>query len=268
MKAPSLDIVVAVNNEPVFDENLLRSPVIRNGQARVHAKRGFVSAGAAYNAGLASTTSPLVAFVHQDVYLPSGWERRLMQAAGALEAARERWGLLGIWGVRANGPFVGRVWCTGGGTEHSGPLDGIVEVASIDEVVIVVNTAANLRFDERLPGFHLYATDIALEAKRRGLKTFVFNGPVVHNSRTHPRPVNEEFARAYRYMQKKWASLLPAATCVVPITRFGWPLTRRRVLQEIRVLRHGMPPNRPPIVPQEVAARLGYEMPTSMAGLE
>jgi hypothetical protein len=51
---------------------------------------------------------------------------------------------------------------------------------------------------------------------------------VVHNS----RPVGtlgRDYHRSYRYMQRKWKSLLPIETPVVPITRFGFPLVRHRL---------------------------------------
>jgi len=269
MKTQTFEIVAAVNDQVIFEQHLLRSPLVSKGGVTVFAEHGFASAGAAYNAGLAKTTGGVVAFVHQDVYLPAGWDTRLKRAIESLDAAAERWGVLGVWGIRNDGRFAGHVWCTGGNMEHFRPANsenGIDEVESIDEIVIVLNKRAGLKFDEKLPGFHLYATDIALEAQRRGLKTFAFQGPVVHNSRSHPRPVNADYARGYRYMRRKWAHRLPVRTSVIPITRTGWPLIRHLLRQELSLLRHGWPPARPRVDPDKIAARLGYEAPTTQSG--
>ena len=95
----------------------------------------------------------------------------------------------------------------------------MAEVASIDEIVIVLNNRHGLRFDENLPGFHLYAADIVLQAREKGLKTYVFDAPVVHNSRHNPQVFDRHFFAAYRYMRRKWAWQIPLPTCTVPITR-------------------------------------------------
>lgn len=254
-----LEIVAAVNRNEVLEQNLLASPDVRSGGALVITERGHRSAGLAYNAGMCKCHGEIVAYVHQDVYLPAGWLCRLRETIARLKADKTPWGLLGVWGVRRDGGFAGRVWCVGGNTEHVAPISGPTEVESVDEIVLIVPRVEGLAFDERLHGFHLYATDAALRAREMGLSTFVFDAPVVHNSRTHWRPVNADYARAYRYMMRKWSRQLPIQTCVMPITRLGLPLWRRRLKQEIRAVRYGPPSPRPPIGPQEIAARLGYE---------
>src|SRR5205085_442241 len=127
------------------------------------------------------------------------------------------WGVLGVCGVTADGKFCGRVWCTGGNREYRGLQQGPHKVVSIDEVIIVLKRSTGLTFDENLPGFHLYATDVIMEARKRGLMTFVFDGPVIHNSRANPQPLDRHYWTAYRYMQRKWAAELPLPTCVIPV---------------------------------------------------
>jgi hypothetical protein len=152
------------------------------------------------------------------------------------------------------------VWCTGGNQEHVAPIAGVVEVASVDEIVIVLKRSTGLRFDEQLPGFHLYATDVIQQARQQGLKAFVFDGPVVHNSRCNPNVYDRWYRAAYRYMQEKWRDELPLPTCVAPVTRFGhWSIRKRWLKAELRkalgrTTDHPRCPD-----PLEVACQLGYE---------
>jgi hypothetical protein len=251
-----LTIVAAVNNEAILSTNLLRSPDVISGAARVIEEREHVSAGAAYAAGISRAgVSDIVAFVHQDVYLPAGWVARIRNV---LVDQQEAWAVAGVWGVRTDGQFVGRVWCNGGGREHVG-LAGTCEVASVDEIVLLVNMRYGLEFDQKLPGFHLYATDLIAQARQRGLKTMCIEAPVVHNSRCNPQPLDGLFRSAYYYMQRKWAEQLPLRTCVVDVTPSGWPMYRQIIRNEVQRLRGTVRPAPPATDAAAIARRLGYE---------
>ncbi|HEX2973901.1 MAG TPA: glycosyltransferase family A protein [Tepidisphaeraceae bacterium] len=251
-------LVSVVNDETVLERNLLRSPDVVEGRFTVHVERGHRCAATAYNAGIDVCSTELVAFVHQDVYLPAGWASRLERAVDILEQGGEPWAVLGVWGVQKDGEYAGRVWCSGGNREHKSLIENAVEVTAIDEIVIVLNRSAALRFDEEMPGFHLYATDIILQAKLRGLKSYVFDGPVIHNSRPNPNPLDAAFFNAYRYMQQKWAAELPVRTCTVPITRWGWPLYKAWLRREVLRWRGKTSGGRRHDYPEELAGRLGY----------
>jgi hypothetical protein len=248
-------IVAAVNDHASLIRDLSAS---RCASGRIVIVEGQSSAGAAYNTGMHKCSEEIVAFVHQDVYLPMGWEQRLAAAVDQLEAASEPWAVLGVWGIAKTGRYCGKVWCTGGNQQHVGVL-GLTEVSSIDEIVIVLKRSSGLHFDEKLPGFHLYATDIVMEARERGMKTFVFDGPVIHNSRTNPQPLDRHFWNSYRYMQRKWAAQLPLKTCVVTVTRFGWPLWKQWGRNEVARLRGRYKPRPRLADPAAKARELGYE---------
>lgn len=254
----SMAVVAAVNDEQVLRQNLLRSPMLATGDLPLIAERGFDSAGKAYNAGAARSDAEVLIFAHQDVYFPPGWQNRLAAAIRDLEGRRAPWAVLGVWGIRPNGACCGRVWCTGSGQEFQAPVCGIERVASIDEIVIVVNARAGLRFDEQLPNYHLYATDIVLQAAERGLESHVFDGPVVHNSRTVPQ-LNRGYVEAYRYMRRKWSKRLPLQTCVLPVTRFGWPLRRYRARVALNLMLRRVVVHPRHAAPQVLSQHLGYE---------
>lgn len=218
--------------------------------------RGFESAGKAYGHGFeCSGNSSVIAFIHQDVYLPFGWVERAMSSVRSLSPD---WAVAGVWGVMRDGRFAGRVWCSGGGQEHVG-IRGILEVESLDEIVLLVNTRHGLRFDPNLPGYHLYATDLIRQADERGLKAFCIDAPVVHNSRCNPQPLDSRYRAAYRYMQRKWAAQLPLRTCVVDVTRSGLAMYKQVVKNEIRRLRGKVKAAPPAPDSPAIAQRLGYE---------
>jgi len=255
-------VVAAVNSEQHMQRDLLASPTAIG---KIYAVRDAQTAGSAYNSGLDQCADSVVVLAHQDVYFPRGWEQRLIQAITQLERSAVPWAVIGVWGVQPDGQHVGRCWCSGGNQEHVGAIREPVEVASIDEIVIVLNQAAGLRFDENLPGFHLYATDIVLQAKQRGYKAFVIDAPVVHNSRPNPQVYDSHFFAAYRYMQKKWKDQLPVRTCTVPVTCWGWPLRKAWLKNEVNRLRGWKSGGARADDPSKLARILGYESEAAAA---
>lgn len=228
MSSAFFDIVAAVNDDEVLAGNLAASPMIRENKVPLIVERGYDSAALAYNAGLERTTADVVVFAHQDVYLPQGWEQKLLLAIDRLELKGKKWGVLGVVGKDSTGELVGRAWSAGLHREVKANFSNPTPVVSVDELVIVLHKETGLRFDSSLPGYHLYGTDIVQSALQSGFEAYVFDGPVVHNS----LPViqlDRSYVRAYRYLQRKWHSRLPICTTVMPITRFAWPLFRRQL---------------------------------------
>src|SRR5690606_36920657 len=126
------------------------------------------SAGEAYNRGMDEANTELVAFVHQDVYLPGSWLERLACAVDKVSRIDPSWALLAPYGVLPDGRHVGCVWDSGIGRLLGSPPPEPVPVVSVDELAFVVRRSAGLRFDEALPGFHLYGTDIVLALTQIG----------------------------------------------------------------------------------------------------
>jgi glycosyltransferase involved in cell wall biosynthesis len=255
--APSIGIVAAVNDETVLNENLKRSPLIENGAISLLELRQQPSASRAYNVGLDATSHEIIVFAHQDVYLPAPWLDNLLAAIATLERQQPHWGVIGLFGVTATGEAVGHVWSSGIGRELGAAFAEPIEVVSIDEMVIVLRRASGLRFDERLAGFHLYATDICLTARMAGAGVYVVHAPAVHNS-VPVRTLRGYYLNAYRYLKKKWAFMLPIRTPIAPITRYElgfWRAEWRRL--RTRITNSGRPSERRDA--RLVARTLGYE---------
>jgi hypothetical protein len=85
-----------------------------------------------------------------------------------------------------------------------------------------------LRFDETLPHFHLYGADICLRAAEMGLKSYAISAFCIHNTR-QCLVLPKEFYECCRHIKRVWKNLLPIQTTCIRITRFNFPLYRRRL---------------------------------------
>lgn len=215
-------LVVAANAKEVLESNLLRSREIETAnEVRVHWNADRASR--AYNQELRRCTGDVVVFAHQDVFLPTGWVDSLASSIETLARQDARWGVAGSFGITAGGQGLGNVYSAGLRRFVGEFSERPVRACSLDEVLIVLNRAAELRFDEDLPGFHLYGTDICLEADKRGLKSYVVPCFALHNSRGITR-LPSSFWRAYFYLRNKWRDRLPVSAPCTKITRSCLPV--------------------------------------------
>lgn len=241
----SWSLIVAVNNEEVLKQTLLASPAV-DSSCQVIPMTGYKSAAEAYNAGLKRADHELVVFAHQDVYLPGDWLTQVDRAVTQLNRTDPEWGVLGLFGVQDNpeGTKVGYCYSTGLGLTLGAPFSCPIEATSLDELVLIVRRSSNLSFDERLPGFHFYGTDICLTARELLMKSYIISAFCIHNSngiQYFPR----EFWRGYAYMRNKWRNVLPVTTCCTRITA-SWVTAARRILKDMasRVLNSHRPGRR------------------------
>ncbi|MBO6679276.1 glycosyltransferase [Parvibaculum sp.] len=213
----SLCLIAAVNNDVVLEQNLASSALVRKNPDILTTMRNYSSASAAYNAGLDRTSTDIAVFAHQDVYLPQGWEDALLRNIAVIEETDPGWGVIGVYGVRDDGGHAGRVWSSGLNRELDTGSKEPVKASSVDELLIVLRRGSGLRFDEDLPGFHMYGTDICQESLERGHGVYVVNAPVVHNS-VPVFSLAGGYTDAYCYMRRKWRHRLPVKTTVTTIT--------------------------------------------------
>lgn len=223
---PDVEVAAAVNDVATLELCLSRSPELIAGRARLRTYEGFSSAAAAYNRALDDGSAEYVVFAHQDVYLPDGALARLVEILAALTESDPKWAVVGVIGVDHTGRTVGETWSTGLEGVVGRPLDAPTQVEALDELLLVVRRSSNLRFDEDLPGFHLYAADLIQIAKAQGLHSYAVPLGVVH----HDRPVialDRHYKQAYGYMQKKWRAVLPIPNLICPIVAHPWMLAWR-----------------------------------------
>ena len=227
-------IVVAVNDRTVLARNLLLSPDIASGrQPDLLLKEGFRSAAAAYNSAIDEARNDILVFVHQDVYLPENWFDAVSRAIRCLDDAGIAWGVLGSFGVRGGMPGGwGRVYTTGRGL-HGRVIHGPEPVDTLDEIVLITRRMTGLRFDPDLPHFHLYGTDLCLQARSAGLSNYAIPAFCVHNT-NQLIELPAEFYLCHDYIKRKWRHCLPIQTSCIVISRFD----RERHERHIKSLIH------------------------------
>lgn len=201
-------VAAAVNDREILAACLERSPDIASGGVSLKTYEGYDSAARALNTGLDESAAPIVVFAHQDVYLPKGWLARLAAQIDLLEQDHPNWGVLGLYGRTLEGGEIGLVWSSGLGRVVGQGGFRPTQAETLDELVLVLRRASGLRFDEGIPGFHMYGTDIVMQGRVSGAPSFVVDAPAIHNSRP-VRTLTGAYADAYRYMQRKWRKHLP-----------------------------------------------------------
>jgi len=251
---PALDdespmtFVACVSDDAILGANLLASPCLEPGSRHeVVLVKNCPSAAVGLNIGLEQAKHEWIVCVHQDVYLPRGWDRRL---ARQLREAERRFGPIGVAGVYGVGMASGGKRQNGGqaprcATEPVPDLPCLAaervgwvvdrgrllregpelptRVATLDELLLVVPRNTPLRFDPAL-GFHLYGAGICLQAAERGLAIVALGALCHHNSRSVGLPA--AFFASAEVFARKWRHRLPVATPCVVIDREG----RARVL--------------------------------------
>ena len=248
----------AVNDRQVLGHCLAASPDIASGALRLRTYEGYPSASAAYNRALDEADAEILMLVHQDVYLPDGYFDRIATKLRQLDEIAPDWAVAGVIGADGAGAMHGRVWSTGLGqvVGREGPLPARAE--TIDEMIILIRTGAGLRFDEDLPGYHLYAADIIQIAASQGRSTWVVDAPAVH----HSRPVvnlDRHYKRAWHYLRRKWRDRLPIRTLVCPITRSPLPLLANDLHMRIKHRGRARRGAFASPAPADIARQIGFE---------
>jgi hypothetical protein len=218
-----LSFVACVSDAAVLTGNLMRSPCLSPGSIHqlilVH---DCHNAAEGFNRGMTLAIGDILVFVHQDVFLPAGWDESF--TAGFMSArSRMPAEVVGIYGLSApteDGKTrrLGSVNDRGEWLCGTDPLPARAQ--SLDELLIGVPRGSRLRPDPEL-GFDLYATDLVLQAESRGGCGAVVEAPCEHRSslqRTQvPRPIIDRFLKAALVFERKWAARFPIET---PCIRF------------------------------------------------
>ena len=165
----------------------------------------------------------------------AGWFTRLAWEVDRLARIDPEWAVAGVSSLTASGEYVGRLYNSSlvpFFTETMGifgkPVLSPVPIVSADEFALIVRRGAGVSFDPLLPEFHLYGTDIVLEAERRGKRSYGLDLPLIHNAKAQLR-IGSDYVRAYKYMVRKWRARLPVPTTCGTLTANPLALPFRRL---------------------------------------
>ena len=120
---------------------------------------------------------------------------KIKKTSRQLREAEQRFGPIGVLGVygvsKVIKPSISAYplaaerigWVVDRGRQLRDGLELPAQVATLDELLLVVRRDAGLRFDPTL-GFHLYGADICLQAREQGLAVVAIAALCHHNSST------------------------------------------------------------------------------------
>ena len=223
-----ITFVAAVNNRETLKENLLASPCLQQPNShQILIQERYASAAKAYNDAIDRSRNDLIVFVHQDIILPESWTSDLERALDRLERDDPSWGVIGCYGETLHDGGRGYIYSSG--LDILGkPFDRPERVQTLDEIVLIIRRSSDLRFDESLPYFHMYGTDICMTAEQAGRKNYAISAFCIHN--TQPTlTLGHDFYACYWHVRRKWGKYLPIQTSCVRITRSNGPMYERRL---------------------------------------
>jgi len=218
MTEPPLVFATCVSDAGVFAARLLTSPCLRRGGYPVMALMNAPSAAEALDAALAQAPAGAwVVWVHQDVHLPLGWDAQFRAGLAQAQQADPTLAVVGVYGLAGIGDATrraGRLLDRGVPLVEATALPFAAD--SLDELLVAVRASSGLRFDAALR-FDFYATDIALQARERGLGVAVVDSWCEHWSDTPrtgalPAAMAQRIVASGRIFETKWAHRLPVAT--------------------------------------------------------
>lgn len=188
-----ISVVCVYNDEKIFNNFLLKSLKNQNAKFELigvdNTSNKFKSAAEALNYGGKKATNKYIMFAHQDVsFLPDSWLKdteRLLESISNL-------GIAGVAGMSESGssnPERGRNIITHGIPPEAWPWGNRIQkpapVQTLDECLVVIpkSTFDILKFDEKTcNGWHLYAVDYCLSAKKQGFGVYALPMGIYHRS--------------------------------------------------------------------------------------
>lgn len=220
-------LVSCVSDWQVAQRRLLASPCLQPGGLPLVLRANAASAAEAVNAVLdGRPRARWLVWLHQDVYLPEGWEQLFAQRLSEAEQQWPHLAVAGVYGVRgAPGQEVraGHVLDRGQLLHEAAALPCLVD--SLDELLLAVRVDAGLRLDAAL-GFDFYATDVVLQAQAAGQVAAVLDACCEHWSGTPAQGavadgLVQRIAASAAVFEHKWAQRLPLATPCFAIRQPG-----------------------------------------------
>jgi len=217
----SISFVTCISDIAVLGQRLLASPCFSERKLPLTAYFNASSAAEAFNASSKvcskAHSDSWLAWVHEDVFLPSNWEDQL---SSQISMALRRWpklAVVGVYGGVKSGEHafsVGHVLDRGSILRPPTQLPCLVD--SLDELLFAVRVSTGLTLDPALK-FDFYATDLVLQAQENGWDCAVVDAYCEHWSGTvQTGPAPTQLARRIKssaeVFEAKWVHSMPITT--------------------------------------------------------
>ena len=216
--AVQFSFVTCVTDLQVLQERLLASPCLQRAGHQLTIVHNAGSAAQAFNSAMkgAAPGSWLV-WVHEDVFLPQGWDSVFAAALTQAQALFPKLAVAGVYGVAGAGADAwraGHVLDRGKLLREPAVLPCLVD--SLDELLFAVRVDSLLQLDPAL-GFDFYATDLVLQAQAQGWQCAVLQAYCEHWSGTPadgtvPTNTAQRIQANGQVFEHKWRHRLPLTT--------------------------------------------------------
>lgn len=135
----------------------------------------------AINLFLRNARGKFIIICHQDVLIDKDDIETLRNCLTSLEKKDPRWAVCGNAGAAGPNHIVYHISYPDGTFMNKGAFP--IKVSALDENFMLVKNSALLKVSNNLEGFHLYATDLVLQAELNGYTTYVIPFNLTHKSR-------------------------------------------------------------------------------------
>ena len=199
-----------------FDEGRATFEVLDNTAGNRHDPREVA------NVLVPASGADYAVFCHQDVRADcgTGYEQ-LADALAGLTSRDPTWAVAGNAGVTPHGRQVAHLTAPWG-LMRSGDLPEVVR--SLDENFLVIRPDGGVGISPGFDHFHLYATDLCLNAARRGRRCHVIDFHIRHLSAGTPD--SPQFAAAAAAMADVWRPQFHSAVIDTLCTRLAFSRIR------------------------------------------
>ena len=214
-----ISIVFSTRKENTeYQDHIKKTIGVKDYQIIEVVNNGQYSLTEAYNKGLEKSTNDIVAFIHDDLILPNGWGKKMLNHFNNSE-----YGILGVAGttdMSENGQWwkdstkmVGIVKHSHNGKTWESKYSAsfgkeILETVVVDGLFFVVDkNKIKTNFSEDIKGFHFYDIDFTFNNHLNGVKVgVVFDVRLTHKSIGQ---TNEEWEKNRLNFVEKYKDKLP-----------------------------------------------------------
>jgi hypothetical protein len=202
----SISYITCTNNKDLLNKCLLRSLELEH-EDELIVVESPESIALGYNCGIDKAKHKIKCFIHHDIIVSNSTALRM----NLMSYCTSNIGIVGVIGSTTDttpwweGNGIGNVIDSRMGIIYFGEGNGYCQ--HLDGIVLA--TAQEVRFDEDIPGFHLYDQDICKQMTSKGLKNFCLKDGfrlVTHYTGAPSSIVQiNGYADALDSYRKKWA---------------------------------------------------------------
>lgn len=169
----------------------------------------------AINYFLRQSTGKYIIICHQDIVIDKDNITDLRNRLFELNTKDSNWAICSNAGAVGPNHIVYHISYPDGTFMNKGKFP--IKVSAIDENFILVKNEALLKVANDLQGFHLYGTDLCLQAELNGYTAYVISFNLTHKSRGN---VNEGFYKARKNLIAKYDGFFKSRWIQTNVTVF------------------------------------------------